>query len=681
MNLVKKSNEFFANFDAKFAYHKDDLGAIILGNKISIKLWQPLAKEVNLLLYKKTDLINPWFKFPMQKLFEGSNSNVFAWHVEINKNKYQSMYYNFEIVQANNDITRALDPYAKSMAPFNWEGLEHKVGLGAFIDFNSHRVGTKPRDLNTNLNNSVDPNIYEMHVRDFTSLLINKPKYQKVGKFNNLLKQDLFGYLNKLHFTHLQLLPLQASYTVNDLDKTIYQKATGKGWTTNYNWGYDPHNYFTLNGLYSSNPKDPYKRIKEFRALVDKAHEQNIGVIVDVVYNHMMTNSIFDNILPGYYYRDKARKMPVNYPPLADERFMVKKLMLESLKYYVETFNVDGFRFDLSCFHHKETLDEIAFELRKLNPKLILHGEAWPFSDLEFEESYIKGFTNNKIKFGYFNDTLRDAIKGTEHESYNTGLIHKYSKTQFKQYVTSVVAGLKEYDFKDTPHSKTKYDLYNDDVGINLSYSACHDGMTLWDKLNILNPNKSFKQRVEAYRQGLMMSLLTQGRHLTLAGTELLQSKPCDLSGEEGFKCQVSEYDDFNEKPDNQAFMPNSYKTTDYTNGLKWNHLKNPEVKTYVFDFLASLNKFRLETSYLRLDTNTKVFERLKFIYSDIEKGILIYSIANNDNTKELLALHNFADYDFNITKYQGKTLFNSKLEHTPNILNAHSTQIIERNK
>lgn len=177
------------------------------------------------------------------------------------------------------------------------------------------------------------------------------------------------------------------------------------------------------------------------------------------------------------------------------------------------------------------------------------------------------------------------------------------------------------------------------------------------------------------------MSLLTQGRHLTLAGTELLQSKPCDLSGEEGFKCQVSEYDDFNEKPDNQAFMPNSYKTTDYTNGLKWNHLKNPEVKTYVFDFLASLNKFRLETSYLRLDTNPKVFERLKFIYSDIEKGILIYSIANNDNTKELLALHNFADYDFNITKYQGKTLFNSKLEHTPNILNAHSTQIIERNK
>ncbi|MCU9936877.1 alpha-amylase family glycosyl hydrolase [Mycoplasmopsis cynos] len=158
-------------------------------------------------------------------------------------------------------------------------------------------------------------------------------------------------------------------------------------------------------------------RIEEFKNFVDLAHKNGIGIILDVVYNHMMDNHILDDVVPIYYYRDEATKKPVIFPPLADERYMVRKLMFDSLKYFVEVFNVDGFRFDLSCFHHKETIDYIVTNLRKIKPNLVFHGEAWKFTDLNLEDSYIKGITNNKLLFGYFNDSIRDAIKGSEHLS------------------------------------------------------------------------------------------------------------------------------------------------------------------------------------------------------------------------------------------------------------------------
>ncbi|EIE42351.1 alpha amylase [Mycoplasmopsis canis UFG4] len=683
MNLVKKDTNFFKEFDAKFAYKKGDLGASFLGKNIQVKLWQPLAKKVELILFKKHNDTDPFAKLEMQKeeVTNSKGNKTFLWKIEIKAMDYRNAFYQFLITHENGEKTAALDPYAKSMAPFNWEGHEDRVGKGAFVDLKSSRAGKKPRDLKTKWNNSVDANIYEMHVRDFTSLLKNTSFHKRKASFRNLIDAGIFKYLKDLNITHLQLLPIHSAYTVNDKNKKIFKKGEGQGWTTNYNWGYDPHNYFTINGLYSSKPSNPYSRIKDFKEFVDEAHKHGIGIIVDVVYNHMMTNSSYDNILPGYYYRDNAEVRPVSYAPLADEREMTKKIMVDSLKHFVNEFNVDGFRFDLSCFHHKETIDEISNELRNINPNIILHGEAWPFSDLKFEDSYIKGATGNDVKFGYFNDTLRDAIKGSEHEGYHKGLIHEYSEEHFKKYVTSVVAGLRDYDFKDVPHANSKYDLFNNDVAVNLSYAACHDGMTLWDKINIFAENKSFIERIEMYRQGLMMTILTQGRQLVLAGTELLQSKPCDMSGEEGFKCQVSAYDDFNEKPDNNAFSPNSYKTTDYTNGIKWSHLDKKEVKEYVFKFFSQLNKFRQTTDYLRLDSNEKVFERIKFEYHDIKNGILIYSIQNNDNTKEMLALHNFGDKDFDSSKFMGNLLFDSKIQSLKNILQAHSTQIIEREK
>ncbi|WP_322961465.1 alpha-amylase family glycosyl hydrolase [Mycoplasmopsis cynos] len=673
---IKNTLKSFNEFDNTFAHKHDDLGVNIIKDQINIKLWQPLAKEVKILLYKTSNLDRSE-SFKMDKR-EDLKNHYSVWEISLSKEKYQDYYYQFEIIQEDNTRTIALDPYAKSLAPFNWEGKGYKVAKGVLLKKDPIEIGKKPCDLDVKWNNSVDPIIYEMHVRDFTSLFDEYEIKDKLT-FNGLIQANIFEYLKKLNITHLQLLPIHAAYSVNDLDRKILLKNQGSKWSTNYNWGYDPLNYFSINGLYSTNAENPYARIEEFKNFVDLAHKNGIGIILDVVYNHMMDNHILDDVIPGYYYRDEATKKPVIFPPLADERYVVRKLMFDSLKYFVEVFNVDGFRFDLSCFHHKETIDYIVTNLRKIKPNLVFHGEAWKFTDLNLEDSYIKGITNNKLFFGYFNDSIRDAIKGSEHEVNSPGLIHKYNKEQFLEYTSSIVAGLKNYSFGEIPHSVDSYSLFNEDVGINLNYAACHDGFTLWDKVNIFAENKTFIERIEMYRQGIMMSVVAQGRYLMLAGTELLQSKPCDYSGEESERCVISPYDDFGLEPENNSYCPNSYKTTDYTNGIKWNNLKNKDVKKYVFDFVADLNKFRMNTDYLRLDTNEKIIKRLKFLESDVEKGILIFKIDNIDHTKELIVMHNFGTKDYDIKNYNGSVLFESKIDNKNNILQANSTIIMER--
>ncbi|WP_322875439.1 alpha-amylase family glycosyl hydrolase [Mycoplasmopsis felis] len=671
MNIQGKNKQFFKDFDEKFAYKKPDLGIKFLKDFIQLKIWQPLAKRVEVLVYSPDDLSKEVYKFTSQKL-------DVIWRTNIPL-EYEGYFYQYKIWDENNEFKICLDPYAISLAPFNWQGDETKVGFGALVNIDSKLAGKKPRKLKWTKNNHTDSFIYELNVRDFTSLKNQNELKNQLGTFNSLLENNLFDYVKKIGMTHVQFLPIHSAYTVNDLNNSILLKNQGDKWTTNYNWGYDPHNYFSINGIYSSNPKDPYNRIKEFRELIDKAHEKGVGIIMDVVYNHMMTNNIFNNIIPGYYYRDNAKHKPVIYPPLADERFMVKRLIIDSLKYFATEFNIDGFRFDLSCFHHKETIDELTKELREINPNIILHGEAWKFTDLNHKSSYVKGVTDNNIAFGYFNDTLRDSIKGPEHNSIEPGLITKYDKDLFKKYVTSVPGNLKDFDFKEFKFASDNYSLFANDISINLAYSACHDGFTLWDKINITaNKNVSFLERIEMYRQALMMTVLVQGRQFMLAGTELLQSKPCDVSGEEPEKCMFSPFDDFNEQPYKNSFHPNSYKTTDYVNGIKWNHLDNILVKEYVFDFVSNLNKFRNKTPHFRLGTNSEIFESLKFKTVDVKNGILIFEVSKDN--KLFQVLHNFSNstYEYEYTA-KDKILFSSRINFKKGELLPNSSILMEK--
>lgn len=658
MNIKGQTEEFFKDFDAKYAYKKADLGTKFHKNHIEIKFWQPLALDVKLLIFQNYSDINETISFSMEK-------EETVWVVKIEK-KYEGKLYQFLITHPDNSKTVALDPYAYSLAPFDWEAKEDKIAKGAIVNLdNKSKCGIIKHLLKTEFNCQVDPIIYELHIRDFTSLKKAKEK-EKLGTFDATLKHDIFKYLKNLNITHVQLLPIHSTYSLNENNIKMLKKGEGKGWATNYNWGYDPLNYFSINGSYSTNPSDPYNRIKEFKRFVDKAHKSKIGVILDVVYNHMMINSIYDNILPGYYYRDNAKVKPVIYPPLASQRYMVRKLIYESLKHFVEYYDVDGFRFDLSSFIDKETLDYCFKNLRKIKPNLVIHGEAWQFSDLDFKDSYVKGISDNNHSFGYFNDSLRSIITWDEFGS-GPGLITKVNNEKVAKYRSCVIGNINNYKWPsyDFKYSKNSNDLFTKHVGNNLAYVACHDGGTLWDRIitESLNKDLKIKDLLDQYRQALILQITTQGRQFFLAGTELAQSKPADKSGQDFHKSFYSYAKDYFElNSDENKYHFNSYKTTDYTNGLKWNNLENPWIKKELYRWFIRLLKFRQSTKYFRLNSSEEINKYLKFNWDIKDQNVVDYSIKFNEKEK-VRVIHNFNQSNYktiDLKKY--KVLFCSKI-------------------
>ncbi|WGI36751.1 alpha-amylase family glycosyl hydrolase [Mesomycoplasma lagogenitalium] len=649
-DYLKVSNNV-KTIDEKLNLQNKYLGVQKVKKGFKFTFWAPLAKEVYLELFDEN-------KQKLQSFLLKNNKGF--WTITI-ASAYESKLYLYKILnkdQRQYQIT--FDPYAKAFFPFDWKGKTKEIPYSVIVDWQKILVNEIPnKPLISNLNNGVDPLIYELHIRDFTSLLNQNDFKNRLGTFNAAIENKIFDYLKDLSITHLQLLPVHSIYTINNNDLKILNKNQGSGWTTNYNWGYDPLNYFALNGWYSNNPKDAQSSIGDFKNFVNKAHENNIAVIIDVVYNHMMFNDLLEKIVPNYYFRNKSKVKPVAFPALNSEAKMVRKLILDSLIYYAKYFGVDGFRFDLSTFIDKQTLKEIAVKLRKINPNIILHGEAWPFSDLDFNNSWTKGINENKYKFAYFNDTIRNAIKGADDIANNEkGLIFG-NFNKMDDYIFSVVANLKNFNFPKEISTKNKnYELFTSDPSLALQYVACHDGFTLWDKINVIS-DRNLNENIALYKQALMMQITSQGRQLILAGTELLQTKPTDFSGQHDNRTLkiLNKNNILNQDDNNDQVCDNSYKTTDYTNGIKWKHLDNQVVKSEVFNFLKQLFTFRNNSKFFRLDSAKKINSALKFL--KIETDFIAYEIKIEN--EKVLVIHNLKNDNVNYLVENMELIFSSR--------------------
>ena len=206
--------------------------------------------------------------------------------------------------------------------------------------------------------------------------LRNKGKYlglTEKGTTNEEGFSTGLDHLKELGVTHIHLLPFYDFYSVDESKPDKPQ----------YNWGYDPLNYNTPEGSYSTNPYDGITRIREMKELVKTFHQNGLSVVMDVVYNHTMLteDSYFNQLVPGYYYRQTADGKFSNATACgnetASERPMMRKFMLESMKYWVKEYHIDGFRFDLMGVHDIDTMNLIAKELRKIKPDILLYGEGW----------------------------------------------------------------------------------------------------------------------------------------------------------------------------------------------------------------------------------------------------------------------------------------------------------------
>ncbi len=623
----------------RYFFSDDDFGITFTGkNKIKFKLWSPPAVSVELLFFDKNQQ-----PVVLRKRIFLKNTGNGIWETESDKPD-NAVFYQYKIKAYGKEYT-ALDPYAKSMAVFD-AGSEDKTGKAAIINLKSGKANPpyfKKKYRNFDFTeNETDIISYEVNIRDFT-IQPGVVDGNIAGTFKGFIEK--IPYLKKLGITHVQLMPVNKTFT----QKEINRKYTGKTATeSNYNWGYDPMNFFTPEGRYSTNPYDPHTRIYELKEMIQALHDADIGVILDVVFNHTYIADTFEKIAPGCYYRLNDDYTISGYTgagaSIESRRKQVRKFIIDVLKFWVEEYYIDGFRFDLMSFFDKETMKQIRNEVgRTYNPdnpnELILQGEAWDFTDLK-DNAFVKT-DYDSLNIGIFNDTFRDAVAGN---GKNHGFIHG-NQHETSRLVSAITGAVKSYDSDCMPYNKdvffNPYNLFAKEPVDCLNFMSIHDGLTLWDKINLTVKDTSKKERLRLMKFAYAILFTSQGKIILHGGDEILRTKPLADFDKERHRALTSDFVDKEE--DSIFFHKNSYCSPDYTNMFRWDRLTNEysEFANELLTYVKGLIKMRRYFSVFRFNTAEEINKNIDFIDENCEKKLNIHSFKSYKLQKLILKFIN----------------------------------------
>ncbi len=456
----------------------------------------------------------------------------------------------------------------------------------------------------------VDLVIYEMHHRDFS---IARPDAQHPGKFLALTEPWAIDHLKSLGVNAIHILP---SYDYGSVDET--RLADNK-----YNWGYDPVNYNVPEGGYSTDPYRPDVRIREFKQMVQALHKAGIRVILDVVYNHTydIDHSNFQRTYPDYYYR-KTATVPDGSPSgysngsgcgneTASEQPMMRRFMLESVKYWINEFHIDGFRFDLMGIHDIETMNQIRRMVDDIDPTIFIYGEGWSAGSCAYPNELL-GMKANISKMpgiAAFSDEIRDALRGPfsddtkpgwlggmpEEESLKFGIVGAIRHPQVK---------MKKVNYSEKPWAQEPIQM--------ISYVSCHDDMCLVDRLKASIPNITEDELIRLDLLAQTAVFTSQGVPFMLSGEELLRTK---------------------------QGVHNSFESPDSINHLDWaNKTKYPQV----FEYYKNLIALRRHHPAFRLGSADLVRRHLEFL--DAPKGVVAFRLKNyagRDDWRNIIVILN----------------------------------------
>ncbi|WP_410990449.1 type I pullulanase [Bacillus cereus] len=561
-------------FDNLFYYGGNDLGNTYTPQHTKFRLWAPTASEAKLVTYKKwSDKIGA--EINMQQGEKGT------WTSELKGNQ-KGLFYTYK-VKIGDKWTEAVDPYVRA-ASVNGD-------KGAVVNLEE----TNPKKWKANkkpkFKNPEDAIIYELHVRDLSiqpeSGIKQKGKYlgvtEKGTKGPEGVKTGL-DHIKDLGVTHVQFLPIFDYASVNE--ETLNEPQ--------YNWGYDPKNFNVPEGSYSTNPYEPTVRITELKQMVQTLHDNNLRVVMDVVYNHMYNaaESNFHKLVPGYYYRYNEDGTFANGTGVgndtASERKMMRKFMIDSVTYWAKEYNLDGFRFDLMGIHDYETMNEIRKAVNQIDPSIILHGEGWDLNTPLAAELKANQKNAEKMKgIAHFNDNIRDGLKGSVFEEKENGFINGKENME-DRIKKGITAGI-DYD--------TNSSTYQDPEQV-LTYVEAHDNHTLWDKLKLTNPGDSDEVRTQMHKLSSSILLTSQGIPFLHAGQEFMRTK----------------YGDHN-----------SYKSPDSINQMDW--LRRATFNNEV-DYMKGLIELRKKYSAFRMTSAEQIKTHVSFI--DAPKNTVAYIIEGN---------------------------------------------------
>ncbi len=457
--------------------------------------------------------------------------------------------------------------------------------------------------------------IYELHHRDFS---IARPDAKYPGKFMALTEPWAIEHLKSLGVNAVHILP---SYDYGSVDETRLSD-------NKYNWGYDPVNYNVPEGGYSTNPYDPYCRIREFKEMVNALHEAGIAVILDVVFNHTydIEHSNFQRTYPDYYYRKTADGQYSNGSgcgnETASDQPMMRQFMIESVKYWYNEYRVDGFRFDLMGCHDIETMNAIRAELNKLDPSILVYGEGWSAGAcaLPNEKLGMKANIPQMPGIAAFSDEMRDALRGPFSDDTVSGWLGRLNTHKPGQFAGDVeveslkfgiVGGIQhpQVNMKKVNYSQKPWALEPTQM---LAYVSCHDDMCLVDRLKASIPKLKEDELIRLDLLAQTAVFTSQGVPFMLSGEELLRTK---------------------------QGVHNSFESPDSINRLDWS---NKERYPQVFKYYSDLIALRRNHPAFRLGDANLVRKHLEFL--EAPDGVVAFQMKNyagRDDWRNIIVILN----------------------------------------
>lgn len=494
---------------------------------------------------------------------------------------------------------------------------------GAIVDMAETNPQGWENDQRPVIQSPADLVIYEMHWRDF-SIDVSSGLKNK-GKFLALTEPKAIEHLKNLGVNAVHILP---SFDYASVDETKLD-------TPQYNWGYDPKNYNVPEGSYSTDPYNPVTRIKEFKQMVQALHKAGIRVILDVVYNHTFNidHSNFQLTYPDMYYRKTADGKYSDGSgcgnETASEKPLMREFMLESVKYWIDEYHIDGFRFDLMGVHDIETMQQIRAEVNKIDPSIYIYGEGWSAGSCAYpvDKLAMKANAQQLNGIAAFSDDMRDALRGPFSDDHKGALLAGIPGEE-ESLKFGIVGGIAHPQVDMT---KVNYDKkpWTNNPTEQISYVSCHDDMCLVDRLKASIPSLTDKNIPEKERTAELIRI----DQLAQTAVFTSQGVPFILCGEEMLR--------------DKKGVHNSYNSPDSINHLDWNNLQRyPQL----FAYYKNLIQLRKNHPAFRLATGDKVRQHLEFlpavdskdVKQDCLVGFLLKDLQGIDAWKTIVVIYNF---------------------------------------
>ena len=583
------------------------------------RIWAPAVDDLELCLYNEDIGGEPIESYRLNRSYGGT------WCLRIDRD-LKGKFYTYKS-RLGTKVIESVDPCAKA-AGVNCE-------RGAIIDLKDTNPEGWENTPRPTFDNSVFPIISEINVRDYT---INKnsgvdEKYR--GKFKGLTikgtktekgTSTCLDHIIEMGYTHVQIMP------VADFGSVDESRSDAVG-----NWGYDNTHWFVLEGSYSTNPHDPVARIKEFKEMIQTFHENGVGVILDVVFNHTYRTqfSPFNVFAPDYFYRIKENgeysKATGCSNEIASEKEMVRKYIVDAIKYWVKEFKVDGFRFDVMYLLDIDTMNEIrravnevdertnSVELRDNSSKIWLYGEGWgadtppivPLGSLASRDNAV-----DVPGIGYLDNRFANGVKG-DFDKPDRGFALQGLGSKWKNKIMNCIMA----------------DNCEPDQLVN--FVGSHDNRTLWDKIKIsvmdLN-RKTFKTFAKnMFKLAYSMMFARSGLSLVPEGDEFLRTKKC---------------------------CANSYNAGDEINGINW---ERKEEYSEVVEYIKGLIRMKKGYKGFNIKSNREIREKINFfdrLPEGMQDHIIAYSIKDRDGNMVVINNGGWQKAEISIPKELGEDWF-----------------------